>query len=148
MSWRRLVAMPLFAVMLICGVAFATDDDDEQVVRIAIYTGKALTTSPPEAPFASVLVLPPKLGEAFKKKPKVTVAILEKIIDGASPRDSILAVACALSLLDNPVAGAVCVEYFDEKVYDTRIKDSPVTPRKQWLSRVNELRKRVLESKK
>ncbi len=143
-----LVCIYLLALLTMSAVAekdeakTALDIDSERVVRDAVYYEEAATFSKRELPGASMLVVPERLQKVYKEHPEAVVDLLLKIMEGANPRESVLAAGYAMSLLKGPARGAVCVENFEAKKYDSLDKDWRVTPRKHWIGRVLELRKK------
>jgi hypothetical protein len=149
-SFRTVSTVVLIAFNMGCTNANigSLSDDDERIVREAVYDGELAITSPPDAPFHSMLVVPPTLSEVYKKHPQQVVTLLQAIIEGGSPRDSSFAAGCALSLISGHAgAGAVCVENLDKKTYDRKDVAWNTTPRKHWASRVESMAKEMFSKK-
>jgi hypothetical protein len=110
-----------------------------KMVRDSVYNNRPLTASP-QMDFRSELVMPDELTDLYRKHPQEVLDVLEKIIDGGNPKDSVLAAGCAISLLKGPRVGVVCVDNFDRKTYDTFDTDWEATPREHWLRKVKSIR--------
>jgi hypothetical protein len=121
------------------------DAAEEKVVREAVYNMGPLTASP-RMDFISELVLPDSLVALHKKKPQAVLNLLLVIMEGASPKDSVLAAGYAISLLTSPAVGVVCIDHFDKNTYDSVHRAWETTPRKHWLKKVRaELKKKMAD---
>jgi hypothetical protein len=107
----------------------------ELVVRECVYNETPGIESP-NRDFRSILIVPDPLSTLYREQPKAVLALLLKIVDGSSPKDSVLAAGYAMSLLDDPSAGVVCVEHFDKATYDKVDEDWKTTPRKHWMRKI------------
>jgi hypothetical protein len=88
------------------------------------------------------LEVPEPLAQLYKHHPRPVLDLLLKIMDGGSPKDSVLAAGYAMALLDGPGGGVVCVEHFyfgkHKATYDAVDKDWEKTPRQHWIKKVRE----------
>jgi len=112
------------------------------VVRRCVYdeTPKKAAVAPGD--FQERLIIPEALSDLFRLHPSAVLDLLLRIIDGGNPDDSVLAAGYAISLLDGPVAGVVCVDVFDKGTYDKVEKAWKTTPRKHWIRAIEHARER------
>jgi hypothetical protein len=112
----------------------------ETSVRNAVYSGKLLVTHPHEGKYAllEVVILPSEIESAYKEHPQATLALLEAIIIGGNPKDSMLAASFAIALLENPAVASVVWPHSKAETYDTVDVDWKVTPRQHWAGKVKE----------
>jgi hypothetical protein len=86
--------------------------------------------------FIGALMIPDEPKSLYKRKPHQVVNLLLVVLDGASPRDSVLAAAYAMELLGGRGRGVVCIDHFDEDTYDTVLPKWACTPREHWKRRI------------
>jgi len=91
----------------------------------------------------TVVIIPKPIVDAYTGHPREVVRLLLRIADGAPPRDSMRAVACALALVDAPNGGTAvtCVLGFKESEYDALDSDWAQTPRQHWIAEVRRMEK-------
>jgi hypothetical protein len=123
------------------------DSESEKVVRDAVYSGEMCEYTIFEPPFDRVLYIPKPVVQVYEKHPKGVLELLVKIIEGGRPRDSVLAAAYAVSLQAGPAVGTVCADHFDENTYDILDNDWGTTPRKHWIAKIREARKKSQRDK-
>ena len=119
----------------------------EKAVRTAVYDHGIVigTRFDRGLPFDEVGI-PKSLKDAYVKRPKAVIELLLTIAEGGEPRDSMKAVAYAISLIDGPGVGVVVVSVFDRAKYDDIDPAWEETPRRHWIGKLNE-RIRKLEAK-
>jgi hypothetical protein len=127
-------------VVLLTGLAVAPPPAysraDDAIIRRAVY-GEGVETAWCYKQHRAILVIPKAVRNLYKKHPEGVLATLRKIVDGASPGDSILALGFALELRDGPGAGLFClVPLRKPNAYDAYDKDLKKTPREFWSAMV------------
>jgi hypothetical protein len=112
----------------------------ETSVRNAVYSGKLLVAHPHEGKYAllEVVVLPAEIESAYKEHPQATVVLLEAIINGGNPKDSMLAASFAIALLEDPAVASVVWPHSQAETYDTVDVNWKATPRQHWAGKVKE----------
>ena len=112
----------------------------ETSVRNAIYSGKLMVAHPLEGKYAllEIVILPGEIESAYKEHPQATLALLEAIVNGGNPKDSMLAASFAIALLENPAVASVVWPHSKEETYDTVDVDWKATPRQHWAGKVKD----------
>jgi hypothetical protein len=118
------------------------DAAQEKAVRDAVYLGEPMIASPQKEDFHPVLCVPDSLTRLYEDHPQEVLDVLLRVMDGGRPEDSSLAAGYAVSLLQGPGVGRVCVEFFNAKTYDAWAKNWEMTPRQHWIEKVQEMRKK------
>lgn len=120
-------------VLPMLGPNKALSPQEERTVRNAVYNEDARTAS---RDLRRILVVPNALADLYRKNSRSVVDLLLTIMDGASPKDSVLASAYAIALLQAPDVATVCLDNFDKLTYDIVDNDWKITPRKHWIKKV------------
>ena len=107
--------------------------EDMRLIRSAVYDNEAKDYSPSDQPEERLLEVPKPLSELFKKKPTAALNFLCVIMEGARPKDSILAASYAFELLSGHGRGLTCLDIFDKAIYDVILKEWGTTPREHWI---------------
>src|SRR5262249_51197611 len=104
--------------------------EDEAIVRKLVYQGRILIGTPRKGKWAlyDVLNVPKKLYDVYEKNKEGTIRLLISIMEGARPRDAMLAGGFAVSLMESPVKGASYVQ-FSADTFDSDEKGLGVTAR-------------------
>lgn len=103
---------------------------EEKAVRQAVETKGRITASRDivKQPYPRILVVPSELQETYDAKPKATVRLLLKIVEGGRATDSIGATAFIEALVESPEFGALVVRASNEKTWDDVAgKEDPTT---------------------
>jgi hypothetical protein len=106
--------------------------DEEKTARLAVYDNGPTTASRDiqTRPYPRILVVPKELESLYKDKPKATVRLLLKIVDGGRAWDSIHAVCCIEALVESPEFGAISAQGANAKKWDDVIGEAnPLTRR-------------------
>ena len=82
------------------------------VVRRCVYNETAKIAAVAPGDFQERLLIPETLSGLYRQHPSAVLDLLLRIIDGGNPRDSVLAAGYAISSLDGPAVGIVCVHPF------------------------------------
>jgi hypothetical protein len=93
--------------------------DEEKLTRQAVYDNNITTASPDRAnPFNRVFITPKVLKSLYQAKPKATVRILLKIVEGGRGWDSLHAVCCIEALVMSPEYAVITAEGTNPKEWD------------------------------
>jgi len=105
--------------------------DDENALRVAVSSrGPTTASRGPDLPFTRVLVVPEVLKDLYKKKPKATVRLLLKLVEGSPAKDSLHAVCCIEALVHSPEYAAITARGADVAKWDQVIGGAnPLTDR-------------------
>lgn len=138
-------AMVLLVAAQISLATFAVADEarlspkDEGTVRRLVYRQRARQVGS-QLGLNFEVVVPVALSNFYAKKPDAVLDLLEAIIAGGNPTDSVSAAAYAISLLEHPGVGEVCLSQFDAETYDEIDKNWQCTPRQHWMKNVKRCR--------
>lgn len=113
--------------------------EDEATVRRVVYRERARQVGS-QLGHNFEVVVPVALSDFYAKKPDAVLDLLEKIIAGGNPTDSVSAAAYAISLLEHPGVGEVCLSLFDAETYDEIDKNWQCPPRQHWQNHVKRCR--------
>jgi hypothetical protein len=112
--------------------------EEIRIVREAVYDRKAIVATDDKT-LIRFVVVPAPLEQLYKERPEQVFALLQKIMDGARPMDSIIAASYAFELTKGRGRGTIVVEYSvpRTKEYDQVDKDWGKTPRAHWIGKLN-----------
>lgn len=122
------------------------DAVQEKAVRDAVYNKNPQVYSP-KMDFHSVLAVPEQLTKLYQKHPKAVIEVLQKVVDGGSPKDSATAAGYAIELMKGPGVGVVVLDHYKKDTYDSIDPTWKVTPRTHWAGRVRSHMKEAFEKK-
>lgn len=92
---------------------------EEKAARNAVYDNGPRTASRGlDMPYPRILVLPKKLQSLYNEKPRATVRLLLKIVQGGRAWDSIHAVTCIEALVESPEFAAFTAEGANDMTWD------------------------------
>jgi hypothetical protein len=111
--------------------------DEEKLIRDAVYGGKLLIAESDRIGHTMIGV-PQPVTEMYVKHRHSVLNLLITIAEGGNPRDSVLAAAYSIALLDGPAVAVVCARNFDRAAYDVVDEDWETTPRKHWITKIRE----------
>jgi hypothetical protein len=144
-----MIALALSVVLFAVPATFSMhancvlDLETEKVVREAVYNEQPVIYAPDHWSLDRALYVPKSLARVYDNHPEAVLDLLLKIMEGGRPCDSALAAGYAISLQAGPTVGSVCVEnFFNENTYDVLDKYWATTPRKHWIAKVRELKKK------
>jgi hypothetical protein len=91
-----------------------------KALRLAVHSGGPSIGSrgPLNGPQTRVLVLPEGVQARYDAKPRATVRLLLKIVEGGRPWDSIHAAACVQALVESPKYAALTARGASDKTWD------------------------------
>jgi len=94
--------------------------DEEKAVRAAVYDNGPSTASRDikTRPYPRILVIPQGLEAQYETKPKATVRLLLKVVEGGRAWDSIHAVCCIQAVIKSPEFAAITAQGSDDKTWD------------------------------
>ncbi len=140
------------SILLTAGQIASMDIREEEELRNSIYNKK------PEIDgvkgfglmSANFIIVPNEIKALFKKKPSQTLMTLVSIVEGANPKESCLAAAYAVTLLENDGFGGFMIynDLFRESEYDKLKPNDRRTWRKHWVNLIkNEASKKGFDLK-
>lgn len=112
--------------------------DEEKAARLAVYDNGPSTASRDirTRPYPRVLVVPKELQALYKAKPRATVRLLLKVVEGGRGWDSIHAVCCIEALVVSPEFGAITAQGTDPDKWDDVIGGANPLTRREHSRRV------------
>ena len=120
-----------------------------RIVRESVYEKLAPIGTDYKTLVRSVLV-PADLRELYNKKPEAVLDVLEVIMQGGRPRDSVVAAAYAFELHGREGDGVVVVDFLESrgKEYDKLDRNWKLTPRDHWIERLRSKREEKKQANK
>ena len=134
-----LVATQISLATLVVADEARLSPKDEAAVRRIVYRERARRVGS-QLGLNFEVVVPVALSDFYAKKPDAVLDLLEDIIAGGNPTASVSAAAYAISLLEHPGVGEVCLSQFDAETYDEIDKNWQCTPRQHWMKNVKRCR--------
>jgi hypothetical protein len=106
---------------------------EEKAIRNALIdSGPSTASRSLEQPYPRILVVPKRIEEIYAKKPRATVDLLLKVVEGGRSWDSIHAVGCIQALVWEAEQGGIFAEGADAKAWDDAISEDRETWREFW----------------
>jgi hypothetical protein len=136
-----IIASAFFVLAARAEAAERMPAQDEAAIRRVVYQGRARRIGSRQGLNLEVIV-PAPLADLYVKQPDAVLDVLTEIIAGGNPMDSVTAAAYAISLLEGPAVGEVCIALFDKDHYDLTDDDWNCSPRQHWLKVTKQHRKK------
>jgi hypothetical protein len=107
-----------------------TAAQEKSIRRAFVQSGPAIGTVFKNGLAWRIVNVPAVIEKTYGKKPKATVRLLLKIVEGGQPWDSIHAVACIEALVESPEYASVGARAWEDKTWDDVIGEgNPLTQR-------------------